>query len=187
MVIGDGYGFLSSVIKRLYPFAKIVLVDIGKVLLFQCVNLQVIFPKNLHLGILNGFEISGKFDFLYCPAEDIEKLTGINFQLVVNISSMQEMDMTTIKRYFDYIRFHVTPDNLFYCCNRESKELPGGETINFSDYPWMKEDRHLIDEEPAFYRYYFTGKFPFIRYFDGPIHHRLTNMKTKEETKTHET
>ena len=39
LIIGDGYGFLSAMIKSVYPKSRITLVDIGKVLFFQAFNL----------------------------------------------------------------------------------------------------------------------------------------------------
>ena len=93
---------------------------------------------------------------------------------------MQEMNHDIVSRYFDYIREYATEDNMFYCCNRVYKKLPGGEELSFFKYPWCDRDIHYIDEEPKFYKYYFSGRYPFLNYYDGKMHHRLTRMKRKD-------
>lgn len=178
LVIGDGYGFLSALVKSVYPNSKVTLIDIGKVLFFQVVNLQRIYPKHSHHLLCDSGD-SEEYDFLYVPAENIEKIKNIKYRLIINISSMQEMNYETINSYFTFMRLNSTTDNLFYCCNRKQKILPGGEVIEFLRYPWRKEDRHLVDETCFFYKYHFSIISPFIHRFDGLIMHRLTNLRTE--------
>lgn len=177
LVIGDGYGFLSSLLKRVYPNSKITLIDIGKIVLFQAVNLQLIYPRYNHV-LADAVDLNEKnFDFLYVPAEHIDKIKGIKYKLSINIASMQEMNYKTINKYFKFLRSNSTVDNLFYCCNRNRKLLSGGEVIEFSKYPWHAEDKYLVDEICPFYKYYFSASPPFIHKFDGLFTHRLTNLK----------
>ena len=176
LVIGDGYGFLSALLKSLYINATITLVDIGKVLLFQAVNLQRIYPDFSHFLFDDQKTHSNNFDFLYIPAECMPKMMNIKYKLIINISSMQEMNYETINDYFTFLRSNSTKDNLFYCCNRRLKILPRGEVIEFFKYPWHSKDKHIVDEEPLFYRYFLSPRFPFIHYFEGCMHHRLTNL-----------
>ena len=91
---------------------------------------------------------------------------------------MQEMNYESIRGYFNFIRANATEDNLFYCCNRERKDLPGGEVIEFLNYPWASEDKHLVDEYCPFVKYAASVKWPFFHRFDGPFVHRLTNLAT---------
>jgi len=177
LVIGDGYGFLSGLLKELYLCARITLVDIGKVLFFQAVNLQLMHPDKRHI-LIGRSEIKREDDFIYVPAGDLSGLGNIKYRLVINIASMQEMDRKTIEDYFLFIRRNTLTDNLFYCCNRQKKMLPDGESIEFLKYPWMDEDRHMIDEVCDFYKYHFSVMFPFVHKFDGLFLHRLTNLKT---------
>lgn len=93
---------------------------------------------------------------------------------------MQEMNLDSIHRYFKFLRLNSSKDNLFYCCNRRLKTLPGGEVIEFSKYPWHINDQHFIDEEPLFYRYFMSPYFPFVHYFEGRMQHRLTNLYLDE-------
>jgi hypothetical protein len=86
--------------------------------------------------------------------------------------------MATIAMYFDFLRTYCIEDNLFYCCNRESKTLPDGEVIEFAKYPWNDRDVHFIDEQPGFYRYFVTSTFPYFTSFVGKPWHRLTRLAT---------
>lgn len=177
--IGDGFGFLSFLLKKMYPESKILLVDIGKVLFFQCINLQRAFPELDHLGALEGNDFYNYFNkagFIYCPVENLNKITQLKYKVIINISSFQEMNITSINGYFKYMRKYACDDNLFYCCNRKSKNLPQGEIVEFDKYPWHKKDRFCFDEEPKFYKYFLSPKFPFLYYFDGPMRHCLVNL-----------
>ncbi len=178
LLIGDGYGFLSSLLKDAYPKSRITLIDIGKSLFFQAVNLQRAHPGSKHRLLGGVGNYADDFDFLYAASEDTEKIKNIKYTLAINISSMQEMNYPTIERYFKFMRENCVDNNLFYCCNRVSKQLSGGEVIDFLRYPWADEDRHTIDGICPFYKYYFSARFPFIRTFVGPSMHRLTILKT---------
>ena len=183
MIIGDGYGFLSSLVKALIPSAKIVLVDIGKTLLFQAIYCQRVNHEATHIHI-DDMDSNGEADFIYCPAEKVNLYTD-SLDLAINIASMQEMTMKIVEEYFSFLRCHMT-GGLFYCCNRESKQLPDGEIVEFYKYPWKPDDVHLVDETCPWYRWYlslapskkgptlFGVRIPLINYFDGPIFHRLT-------------
>jgi len=144
LIIGDGYGFLSCLIKKVFPDSRIVLVDIPEILKIQ--------------------KKYAKAEF-YTP-DQIDKIQG-EFDLAINICSMQEMTKEMIALYFKLIR---RTSKLFYCCNRLRKEYKG-EIVRFHDYPWEKE---IIYEEgePDFYGYSYSWKPPFKRYIDR-MWHRL--------------
>ncbi len=149
VIIGDGYGFLASLIKEIYPGSRILLVDLGKILLFQSYYCGKAHPGRSHHLVRNSQELKLndiEYDFLYCPAEHLNKVDNVSFDLAINIASMQEMNQQTTEEYFSYIRKHSKSDNLFYCCNREEKVMPGGEISKFSQYPWSVNDVHLVDE-----------------------------------------
>lgn len=69
---------------------------------------------------------------------------------------MQEMSSSWVHRYFDFIRANRADFACFYCCNRELKELLGGERQVFVEYPWRSKDKVVFDEEPLFYRLFFS-------------------------------
>lgn len=192
LIVGDGYGFLSSLIKFVFPNSTIVLVDIGKTLLFQAFYCQTVHPESVHKGVNEDFDIK-TVDFLYCPCEYLEKLDMFKYDILINIVSMQEMNYLTIKRYFCFFRKYCNTESLFYCCNRELKILPAGEVSEFKKYPWEDRDEHLIDEYCPWCKYalfyqqrqnvprIFSVKGPFIHYFDEPIMHRLTVLSGLSE------
>ncbi|MFA5844045.1 MAG: hypothetical protein WC971_04350 [Coriobacteriia bacterium] len=68
--IGDGYGFLSALIKEVWSDTTVCLVDLGKTLLFQAHHLGRAFPGAAHVlfGDTEVEDVSG-VDFVYCPAE----------------------------------------------------------------------------------------------------------------------
>ena len=192
IIIGDGYGFLSALIKEIFPNSLICLVDLGKILLFQAYYCEKAYPHSLHrlVSESSGTISQPDLGFLYCPAEFLEKLDKYSFDVAINIASMQEMNQSSINTYFDFLRRYMPPDNLFYCCNRKEKEMPGGEISKFFSYPWCNEDIHLVDEFCPWHNYFlsfsrakngpelFKIRIPFINYFDGPHMHRLTVLQT---------
>ena len=191
LIIGDGAGILSGLLKEMFPSSSIVLVDIGKSLLYQAYHCQKANPGLIHMLAEEDTDTS-QADFLYCPTENLHTLEKLEFDVAINIASMQEMNSGTIDRYFDFLRRRLKADNLFYCCNRESKTLIGGEISKFHNYPWHPNDTVLLEGEPTWHRY-IVGKplaqdgpnilgvrIPYMSYYDGVILHRLTVLATGE-------
>ena len=190
IIVGDGLGVLSGFVKKLYPESTIVLVDIGKTLLFQAFHLHKAYPGCHHL--LAGNDGSDdSVDFLYCPSERMNELNEEwRFDIAVNVASMQEMAVETVAHYFTYLRSHMRQRNLFYCCNREKKILPGGEVLEFYRYPWVSGDQYLLDEVCPWHRYFFARgqsdngpkllgvRVPFVNFYDGDHMHRLAILYT---------
>lgn len=198
IIIGDGYGFLSLLIKEIYPESRILLVDIGRTLLLQAYYCGKAHPDAAHYLVTPSAELvpyQPDYDFVYCPAENLRLLDSFSFDLAVNIASMQEMNEETLEAYFSYLRQHLVSQNLFYCCNRESKELLAGEVVEFMKYPWSENDTHLVDEYCPWYSYFLSMskaqngpkllnfRIPFINYFDGVVRHRLTIMDVEKGDK----
>ncbi len=196
LMIGDGYGFLSSLVKTVYPNSTIVLIDMGKTLLFQSFYCQRVHPASSHRSVLekDKFNLNSNdcnYDFIYCPTEYLQEVSKIKFDIAINIASMQEMNYDTISRYFSFMRTNLNKDNLFYCCNREFKKLVGGEMIKFDEYPWIKDDKFLIDGYCPWYKYRVSRharhkmkilniiNVPFLAYFDSPFKHRVAILSTR--------
>ncbi len=189
LMIGDGYGVLSALFKELFPDSTIVMVDIGRVLLFQANYCQKAHPNYIHKLVSRDVG-ADSIDFMYCPAEHLAMLERFEFDIAVNIASMQEMNSSTIADYFTFLRKHLRPGNLFYCCNRESKTLVEGEVSTFLDYPWQDDDRFLMDGFCPWHRYFFArghakngphlfgARIPFVHYYDGIHRHRLAVLAT---------
>jgi len=184
LIIGDGYGVLSALLHTLYPNSRLFLVDLGSVLFFQACHLQRAFPKAAQAITDEKEGFIGVFNFV--PADRLETLPLVNFDLAVNVASMQEMAPVAISRYFSLLRERKT--RLFYCCNRLEKRLIGGEINRFMDYPWKPDDEHLIDELCPWHQWFFGRgssslvrlfgiPIPLVHRYDGPHWHRLTRLK----------
>jgi SAM-dependent methyltransferase len=186
LIVGDGHGILAALIKDRWPESTVTLVDLGRTLLFQTVNCQRAYPTRRHALVRSGRSESASgmdADFVYCPADRLEDLHDQPFDLAVNIASMQEMTPEVVASYFSFLRRRLAPSNLFYCCNRERKVLPGGEVSALAHYPWREGDRTLIDAPCPWHQYFVTpGRkrlpVPFVRRYDGVHRHRLVTLLT---------
>jgi hypothetical protein len=186
LIIGDGHGILSALLHVQYPKAQIFLVDLGAVLLFQSHYLNAVFPSTPQLLIEEKIDSIEGAIFIFCPAGNINMLHN-EFDLAINVASMQEMTPAVIESYFKFLRKSKT--KLFYCCNRLEKTLVGGEVTRFMDYPWELTDNHVVDELTPWHQWFFSPSFtannvkfwgvpiPFIQKYDGPHWHRLTQME----------
>ncbi|MEQ1878230.1 MAG: putative sugar O-methyltransferase [Bdellovibrionia bacterium] len=190
LVIGDGFGVLSSLLKTKFPEARFTLVDLGKVLLFQNMHLQVSFPEAKFYLQTPETSRAEDWDFRFVAAEQVRdvRLEEDFFDLVINVASMQEMTGAWIELYFALIRKTIKEGGLFYCCNRAKKILNENEVIEIEKYPWRSADRLIFFEEPPFYRWFFSYRrtpihlkvfgipVPFGRRFDGEMRHCLVRL-----------
>lgn len=188
LMIGDGYGILASLLKNVFVNAKMVMVDLGRTLLFQAFYCQKAHPNLNHA--MAGERSADNADFLYCPAERLAELDDLSFDAAVNIASMQEMNPEMVASYFDFMRKRMNKPNLFYCCNREAKTLPGGEVLEFRNYPWRQDDVHRVDGPCPWHQYFFAPRttargprllgvrLPFVNFYDGLTLHRLSALST---------
>lgn len=178
VIIGDGHGILAALIKDRWPGASITLIDLGRTLLFQAVNCQRAYPRARH-ALAGTAEAAGRVDFLYCPADRLDSLESHSFDIAINVASMQEMTPETVAAYFAFLRRRLAADNVFYCCNRERKQLPGGEVSAFLEYPWRGDDRILLDEPCPWHQFYLAPGARVLRRYDGVHRHRLAALATE--------
>lgn len=167
LIIGDGYGRLGSILKSIFPNLTITHINLGKILIFDYFYSLKVFPDLKHKLVFSQSDFGS--DFNYIEAEKYRNFK-IKSDLIINIASMQEMNLKQIDDYFKLIK---AQRGYFYCCNRVSKTLPDGTTVNFFDYPWGGLEI-IVDEICPWYQKFPAVKPPFVRKFDGPIHHRLT-------------
>jgi hypothetical protein len=173
-VIGDGYGYLGALIKSFDPGVTVTSVNLGRGLLFDAFYTSRCFP---HASLIaHGQRADASPDFIFLPAEDYAELRGLNQDLIFNIASMQEMNLTVVKNYMRYIRRSDGRRSLFYCCNRMEKTLPDGEKVRFDEYGWNSDDTVVFDESCPWYQSFPHGLLPKWLPFDGEIQHRLVNL-----------
>ena len=122
LVIGDGHGILSALLHLRFPLARILLVDLGATLVFQAAGLTKAFSSATHV-LADDMAAQRDATFSYCPADRIESLPEGNIDLAINVASMQEMTPAAVAGYFRLLRARRT--QMFYCCNRLEKRLPG--------------------------------------------------------------
>jgi len=179
-VIGDGYGYMGSLIKAIDHSVTITSVNLGRGLLFDAYHSMKAFPEAVCHIVGPSAECSAA-DFQFLPAEDYEYLANMPQDLVVNIASMQEMNLSVVNKYLEFMRRTDGVASYFYCCNRVEKELPGGEIVRFKDYGWYSTDEVVFDELCPWYQCY-PRSFPFGWHpFDGPIWHRLTKLANRSK------
>ncbi|MBF0594894.1 MAG: putative sugar O-methyltransferase [Candidatus Omnitrophica bacterium] len=178
-VIGDGYGFMSCLLRQLLPQTTIISVNLGKMLFFDMLYVAKVFPDNKMFLWRDDREYLSYLkapSMVFLEAERCALLSSRGIDLFINIASMQEMNPDVIGMYFDIIRSGAG-EKYFYCCNWEEKTLPDQTVIRFNEYPWdAKKDEILFDELCPFYQKYPVSRPPFWLPFDGPIRHRLVKM-----------
>jgi len=128
--IGGGYGGFALHLSRILKMSRYFIVDLPETLLFSASYLVLQAPaKRLYLyepGDPVDAETLAGFDFVLLPDYCLDALTGFDFDLAININSMQEMRVDQIKWYLDFIRRSCR--GVFYSCNRDRQnsndELP---------------------------------------------------------------
>jgi hypothetical protein len=176
-IIGDGYGFFGTLLKIIHPKAKIIFINLGKVLPFDIWYFVSMFPEINPLHLQSHLDVNTvqRHSVIFLEAEKIELMRNLPISLFINIASFSEMDMPMIQKYFEYMRTS-TIDCFLYCCNREEKTLTDGSVIRFSDFPWDERDKVIVDELCPWYYQYPISRPPFWRQFE-PFRHRLVKIK----------
>jgi hypothetical protein len=191
-VIGDGFGSLTSLMLASDFSDRVVLVNLTKTLLVDLWFLQLWFGLEAfesqvdlvtdEVGLLRALAKPATNEFnkkrvIAIQASDHQLLRQCPVDIVLNIASMQEMDLSVITTYFDDMRVIASRRKLFfYCCNREEKILPDGAVIRFSEYPWCTSDQVIVDELCPWHQQYYTAMPPFFRSYDGLHRHRLVTF-----------
>lgn len=186
-VIGDGYANMSSILIASKTAKKIFLINLNKSLLLDLVTLKNTFPKSEFLNSICLItdktslkkSLNDKYKIVAISSMNYNLLQFCPIDLVININSMQEIDKHITKNYFDFMRKISVKRNLyFYCCNRESKVLPDGTIISFSEFPWKDSDQIIIDELCPWQKYYHSAHPPFFHRYEGKVRHRLVKLST---------
>jgi hypothetical protein len=177
-VIGDGYGYLACLLKSVDPALQLTSVNLGRGLFFDVFYTLLSHP-DAKVCLSDEHRASDVVtnDFLFLPAENYNMLRQMPQDLVFNIASMQEMNISVVQNYIDYIRpKHESERVLFYCCNRREKTLPAGEVVKFSDYGWREADKVYFDEACPWYQKFPSGILGRYLPFNGEILHRFVSL-----------
>lgn len=175
VIIGDGAGFLSALLRRLKPDTRLYCVDLPKMLVFQARSHLLTSKASLSVASDRG-EAPSMTNFVSPDA--VETVNG-EIDLAINIDSMQEMNPESVERYFSFLRKRSHPNSRFYCLNRERKVFSDGTESVLSRYPWDSNDEIFIDELCPFHLHFLDWHPPFYRKFDGPSRHRLVRLSAE--------
>ena len=181
IIIGDGWGAMSSLILECLPQAKVVTVNLTKMLLVDLIYTRKAFP-NIKIRLTDDTdEYQAALDdhnirIVAVCASNSSIIGHGPIGLAINIASMQEMDPPVIAGYFTSLRNTPNPNTPFYCCNRVTKTLPDGTVVRFDDYPWRTDDSVLVDELCPWLQFSYRFRPPFSIPYDGPTRHRLAIM-----------
>ena len=190
VVVGDGFGSMTSLLLASRSAGRVILVNLTKTLMVYLWFLKLwmgdqVFGMSVDLAT-NPEELStalgkpadaGFGRVIAIQAMDHQLLRECPPDFGVNIASMQEMDPPVIAAYFDDFRSIAGHKKLMlYCCNREEKSRPDGTITRISDYPWDASDEIFDYELCPWHQQYYSFKAPFLRPYDGPIRHRLAVM-----------
>lgn len=181
LTIGDGFGTFSALILSVFPNARVIMVNLTKVLLADIVYLRKgvtgvsVALANDDLSLAKAVA-DRSIRAVAIRSDDAGLLKNVRISLATNIVSMQEMNPSVIAEYFDVMRHALGAKPVFYCCNRENKTLTDGTVVVFNEYPWRDDDEILVDELCPWNEYRYATRPPFYRPYDGPIRHRLARL-----------
>lgn len=178
LVIGDGYGVMTSLLKLSDPKTLTIAVNLTTPLLIDLVYARKAIP-DLRIALPTSVDAmrdalqQKNIDVIAIRADDAKLIAEAPIGLAINIHSMQEMTNEVINSYFDLLRSNRSEKTAFYCCNRLYKKLYDGEEIKFTDFPWHSDDQILLDEICQWDKFEYQAKLPF--WFSNPNlkQHRL--------------
>jgi putative sugar O-methyltransferase len=175
LVIGDGFGTMTSLLLEAAPERKVLHCNLTKPLCLDLFYTRNAFPDVSIAVVRNKEELMEALSddtvrVIGVQADNAPLLANAPIGLAVNIVSMQEMDLAIVSRYFDILRSNPATETAFYCCNRRFK------ISNFEEYPWHDEDKIIETGVCAWSQLYYDLRPPFWHQRDNDkkvIWHRL--------------
>jgi len=134
--IGGGYGGFAHHLSSLSNSTTYIIVDLPETFIFSAPYIALHNPgKNIYVYDENDFDeviqsdIS-HLDFMFIPNYKLADLLNIEFDLVINANSLQEMTTTQVNQYLDFIS--KTCKGTFYSCNLD-RLLQNQELVSLFD------------------------------------------------------
>jgi len=171
-IVGDGKANFITGCLKIFPGSKIISINLPEVLIHDYLIIKkfnLISDEKIKVVNVEKDLIDESKSLFLVPASKASLVESQRINLFVNICSFQEMEIKEIKKYFDIIKSNRA---FFYCCNREYKQLPGGENIYFKDYPWGGGKKIFI-EDCTWCQNLYSFRPPFVYKYDGNIKHAL--------------
>jgi len=182
VVIGDGYGVMTSLVRLTFPDIPVVAVNLTKPLLADLAFAKRAVPDTSVAAPDSATGIRAALarrdiGIIGVRADDAALLAEVPVGMAINIHSMQEMSTPVIARYFELLRAAPSARTAFYCCNRVEKRLYDGEIIRFDEYPWKSGDTILMDEICPWDHWEYGTRPPFWRRNPNIKRHRLAFLE----------
>ena len=185
-VIGDGFGVMTTLLRRCWPNNQVIVCNLNKPLLvdltFACKadpTAKIALAENEEdmAAALNSSET----EIIGLRADNMPVLAHAPISLAINILSMQEMPPQAIEGYFSALRLCPSQQTSFYCANRLQKTLHDGSIVSFLDYPWRSNDQIYFHEICEWSQIIYQKLFPFWRRRgrgdNKLVVHRLANLE----------
>ncbi len=147
--IGPGSGNLLYCLKKRYPRASCVFVDLPSSLPFSFAN---VLSKKPDATFMLPHEVASgphfeAVDFVFLRNDQVNLIPDRSVDVALNTVSFAEMSREQIDRYFSELRRVCQSANVFYCLNRVEKQMVVDgrqETIRFHEYPWLGCDKDIF-------------------------------------------
>ncbi len=179
VVIGDGWGIMTTLLLKLKIVDKVILVNLNKTLLVDLIYTSKILPSVVDSCSLleNKSDVKRikKQKLVAIRADNYELLRYIQKDLVINIVSFQEMNIDVVNNYIKYLE-NCDKSFFLYHCNREEKVLPDGSITRIKDFKFKKPKKVIVDDICSWHKDYITKRPPFILPYDGIIRHQLYEL-----------
>ncbi len=158
VIIGDGFGFLGTLLKTLYPHLQITFINLSKNLFLDYCFYTVYFKK-----LDNELRLVEASSFTNFQEDEI---------LFFNVASLGEMTPLQISLYFDSIK---KVGGTLVSLNRNEKIQPDGSLVALNDLIDERQPQVLFEENPClFYKTYPTNSIrPTCKPFDGDVHLKI--------------
>jgi len=157
--IGGGYGGLIRLLKHFYKNSCCVLVELPETCLLASYFIKKNFPdkKFLLYSDLDKKEINFEdYDFIIIPQHQIEKLPRESIDLMINTSSLSEMDNNTQNFYIEKIEYLTK--RYFYSVNRHKYKMHKYNAQGFYNLNFKKQWYSLIYKFTHTYQLEFLGE-----------------------------
>ncbi len=145
--IGAGAGLTSLLLLDQIPNSKVIICDLpvticaGYTLLshFAKEKYRIMLPHEVTKEVLQ----TRLFDLAFITPNQTDLIDDKSIDGVINVHSMQEMEMDSITTYFRLIKRISRKNGIFYCKNLdESKQYADNK---FDDYPWDSVGMTILD------------------------------------------
>ena len=157
--IGGGYGGLLRLLKHIYLNASCILVELPETCLLASYFLKKNFPNKkilLYSQVKDEAIKFSDYDFVILPQTAIGKIADESIDLVINTSSLSEMENETQNFYMNEIE-RITK-SYFYSVNRHGFKMHKYNAQGFYNLKFNKRWNSLIYKFTHTYQLEFLGE-----------------------------